>query len=189
MKTAREKLLATATKLFYTHGINAVGIDEIVRQSGVTKMTLYKHFRSKDRLAEAFLEEIYKQWSTWFSGRVAQRSAKAKKPEDRVLAIFDALQDWFETPGFRGCPFINTVSEITDRNHPARKIAVAFKSTLVDMIRAALEPLGRNSTELAVQLLMLMDGAIVRATMTDSAQPAKIARKAAARLLAADSSV
>ena len=184
MKTAREKLLSTATKLFYKYGINKVGIDEIVKQSGVTKMTLYKHFGSKDALAAAFLEEIYREWSAWFTGRVNDLSQDAKRPEDAVLAIFDALAEWFETPHFRGCPFINTVAEIADRNHPARRVAVGFKEKLLEIIRASLQPLGRQKTDLAVPLLFLVDGAIVRATMTDSSEPARIARKAAAKLLA-----
>jgi len=184
MKTAREKLLSTATRLFYKYGINSVGVDEIVRQSGVTKMTLYKHFRSKDALAAAFIEQIFKEWSTWFTGRVDELSKKARTPEERVLAIFDAEKEWFETPNFRGCPFINTVAELSDRNHPARKIAVEFKEKLLEIIRKSLEPLGRYKQELAVPLLLLVDGAIVRATMTDSSEPAKTARKAAAKLLA-----
>jgi AcrR family transcriptional regulator len=184
MKTAREKLLATATRLFYKYGINSVGVDEIVRQSGVTKMTLYKHFRSKDALATAFLEQIFKEWSAWFICRVNELSQKkARTPEERVLVIFDALKEWFESPNFRGCPFINTVAELADRNHPARKVAVDFKEKLLEIIRNSLEPLGRDKKELAVPLLLLVDGAIVRATMTDSSEPAKAARKAAASLL------
>jgi AcrR family transcriptional regulator len=186
MKTAREKLLSTATRLFYKYGINNVGVDEIVRQSGVTKMTLYKHFHSKDALATAFLEQIFKEWSAWFTARVEKLSEKAKKPEDRVLAIFDALGEWFGSPHFRGCPFINTVAEISDRSHPVRCVAVEFKNQLLQMIRASLATLGRDKTDLAVPLLLLVDGAIVRATMTDSSQPAKVARKAAAALLAAN---
>ena len=183
MKTARERVLGAATSLFYKYGINSVGVDEIVRKSGVTKMTLYKHFGSKDALAAAFLEEIFTRWSAWFAGRVSRLSASAKKPEDRVLAIFDALEEWFETPDFRGCPFINTVAEIPDCKHPARKAAAAFKEKLLELIEQALEPLGRNRGVLGVQLLLLVDGAVVRATMTGSSEAAGIARKAAAQLL------
>lgn len=187
MKTARQKLLSTATKLFYKHGIHAVGVDEIVRQSGVTKMTLYKHFGSKERLAEAYLEEHFGNWSVWFSNRVSELSAKARKPEERVLVIFDALEEWFASPDFRGCPLINTIAEISDPTNPVRKTAVAFKNKLLETIRTAVKSLDRGSNELAEQLLMLIDGAIVRATMLDSNQPAKVARKAAAKLLASRS--
>ena len=135
-------------------------------------------------LVSAFLEEIYRQWSAWFTDRVTTLSAKAKKPEDRVLTIFDALEEWFGTSGFRGCPFINTVAELSDRNHPARQVAVAFKQKLLESIETALRPLNRKRSDLSVQLLLLVDGAIVRATMTDSSRPAKIARKVAAQLLA-----
>ena len=184
MKTAREKVLSTATRLFYKRGINSVGVDEIVKQSGVTKMTLYKHYHSKDELAAAFLEQIYQQWNAWFTERVAQLSERVRKPEQRVLAIFDALEEWFQTPGFRGCPFINTVAELADRNHPARRVAVAFKQKLLESIHSAVQPLHHKKRDLDVQLLLLIDGAIVRATMTGSTRPARIARKAAAHLLA-----
>jgi AcrR family transcriptional regulator len=185
MKTARDKLVSVATKLFYQRGINSVGIDEIVRRSDVAKMTLYKHFPSKDALAAAFLKEIHQQWSSWFFDRVGQRAARMKTPEERVLVIFDVLQEWFKTPDFRGCPFINTVAELADRNHPVRQDAVSFKKMLLENIKTNLRPLGCvREEELAVQFLLLIDGAIVRAAMTNSAQPAKIARRAAAQLLA-----
>ncbi len=184
MKTAREKILSTASKLFYRRGINSVGVDEIVKRSGVTKMTLYKHFPSKDILATNCLGQIHHQWNSWFLDRVQVQSAVAKNPNEQVLVIFDILEEWFQSPGFRGCPFINTVAEIGDRHHPARKAAVAFKQKLLDTIQEALTSVGRGrSDELGVQLLMLIDGAIVRAVMTDSPRPAKIARKAAAKLL------
>jgi AcrR family transcriptional regulator len=184
IKTARERVLETATRLFYQRGIGGVGIDEIVRESGVTKMTLYKHFGSKDSLAAAFLEKIHAEWSAWFTERVAALAAKAKTPEGKVLAIFDALGEWFETPTFRGCPFINTVSEVSDRNHPARRLAVRFKQQLLDVIAAALLSSGlKKKEDLAEQLLILVDGAVIRALMTDSSRPARVARKAAGRLL------
>jgi AcrR family transcriptional regulator len=184
MKTAREKILTTASKLFYRHGINSVGVDEIVRRSGVTKMTLYKHFASKDILATSCLNEIHQQWNSWFLERVKVRGASVKTPDKRVLAIFDVLEEWFQTSGFRGCPFINTVAEIGERNHPARKAAVAFKQKLLETIEEALGPLTvKRTKDLAVQLLMLVDGAIVRAVMTESSRSAKIARNAAAQLL------
>ncbi|MCI0605617.1 TetR/AcrR family transcriptional regulator [bacterium] len=184
MKTAREKILSTASKLFYRRGINSVGVDEIVRRSGVTKMTLYKHFPSKDILATNCLGEIHQQWSSWFLKRVQVRGATAKTSEERILVIFDVLEEWFQTPGFRGCPFINTVAEIGERNHPARKAAVAFKQRLLDTIEETLSSVGGNHTNLlGVQLLMLVDGAIVRAVMTDSSRPANIAGNAARLLL------
>ncbi len=185
MKNAREKVLAAATTLFYKRGIRGVGIDEIVRHSKVTKMTLYKYFRSKDDLAAAFLQEIHRQWSLWFTERVARLSTSAGRPEDRVLAIFDALEEWFEMPSFRGCPFINTVAELSERKHPAHQAAVELKEKLLATIEDALRPLRQNRRELSEQLLLLVDGAIVRATMTGSSRPARVARKAAAQLLAA----
>ena len=146
-------------------------------------MTMYKHFGSKDALAAAFLEDIYGQWSAWFTQRVSVLSKTARRPEDRALTIFDALKEWFETPEFRGCPFINTVAEISDVRHPARKAAIGFKQNLLELIHDTLRASGQDRGDLAEQMLMLVDGAIVRATMTASSAPATKARKAAAKLL------
>ena len=105
---AREKILAAATRLFYAHGINNVGVDRVVVEAKVTKTSLYRHFPSKELLVLAFLERINAEWSEWMKVRVMGSSAD---PTARLLAVFDALGEWFKTPTFRGCPFINTSAE------------------------------------------------------------------------------
>ena len=95
--SARERILSTATRLFYEHGIHRVGIDLVIAESGVAKMSLYRQFGSKEELVLAFLDRINTEWFTWLSGRVAS----ARAPQ-RPLAVFDALGEWFKTPTFRG---------------------------------------------------------------------------------------
>lgn len=181
LPAARDRILDTATALFYRHGINNVGVDLVIARSGVAKMTLYRHFRSKDELILAFLEKINADWGSWLRGRVA---ASRLRGRNRPLAVFDALEEWFGMPEFRGCPFISTAAEIHDPAHPVHRAAWKFKQELRDYFRDLLREAGvANAPPLADQLLLLADGAIVRAAMEGGADAARAARRAAALLL------
>lgn len=177
----REKILATAARLFYGRGIHGVGVDLVVARARVTKTTLYRHFPSKEALVGAFLERINDEWSAWLRTRVAGAS---KRPRERLLAVFDALGEWFRTPTFRGCPFINTAAEAADRSSPTAKAAWRFKRGFRDYLRELAREAGVEGPDrLADQLLLLADGAIVRAAMTGEAGSAAVAKRAARALL------
>ncbi len=180
-RPTREKILDAATALFYSRGVHTVGVDEIVEKSGVAKMTLYKHFASKSDLASAYLERSDERWSERFFEDVKQR---APGPAGRLLAVFDVLGDWFATPGFRGCALLNFVLENGDGSDAGRDICRRHKQAvlgfLVDLARSARV---ERPLELAEQLLLLMDGAIVSAVMWNSALPAQRARQIASALL------
>lgn len=183
MKTrgAKERILATATKLFYARGISKVGVDLVVARAGVTKTSLYRHFPSKERLVAAFLARINDEWSVWLKTRVEDPSIH---PRERLLVVFDALGEWFRTPAFRGCPFINTSAQVSDASSETAKAALMFKNGFRDyLLRLAREAKVRDPELLAEQLLLLADGAIVRAAMTSDAGAAAVARKAASALL------
>jgi AcrR family transcriptional regulator len=180
--SARERIVDTATALFYRHGINKVGIDTVIAEAGVAKMTLYNHFRSKDDLVLAFLEKMNADWSAWLRTKVAESGSSAC---DLPLAVFDALEEWFATPEFRGCPFVSTAAEFRDPTHPAHRAAWKFKKGLRDYIADLLAAGGHDdSGALADQLLLLADGAIVRAAMEGGTSSARAARSAAAAVLA-----
>src|ERR1700738_4439290 len=109
---ARERILEAAYQLFSRQGIRAVGIDSIVEASGVARMTLYRHFASKDALVLAFLERRAERWiRDWLRCEVELR---ATDPGDRLLAIFDVFDQWFQRPDFEGCSFINVLLEIAE---------------------------------------------------------------------------
>ena len=178
---AKEKILATAVQLFYSRGINNVGIDEIIKVSGVAKMSLYNHFKSKDDLIVAFLERINSQWFQWIKDSVEKQETK---PEQRLLLFFDVLEEWFQTLEFRGCPFINTTAEISDAEHIAYKCALDFKQGLLDYIQELVKLSGYIDTNgLSSQILLLVDGAIIRAAMTKQAGSAKLAKQACISIL------
>jgi AcrR family transcriptional regulator len=120
----RDHLMATAWRLFYRDGYRAVGIDMILAEAGVAKMTLYNHFSSKDELIIAVLE---KRDCELRASIIAQVEATAGSPSDRLLAVFDWLETWFGSSDFNGCAFIRALSEYPDTTHPIHQTAWRHK--------------------------------------------------------------
>jgi AcrR family transcriptional regulator len=179
---ARERILATAYDLFCRYGIRAVGIDTIIERSGVAKMSVYRHFRSKDDLVLAVLDRREALWTEgWLEAEVERR---ATDPAERLLAIFDVFGDWFRRRDFEGCFFINALLEVTDRKH---RIHEASRVHLVH-IRTFLAGLAREAgvsdpESFAHQWHILMKGCIVAAAEGDR-RAASRAREMGALLLA-----
>ena len=153
---ARDRLLAAAARLFYAQGIAATGIDEILREAGVAKMTLYHHFGSKEGLALAFLEHRHTAWMARFHGALATAAPG-------LPGLADALEPWFQDGDFRGCAFLNTVCEGLSAP-PLLTAARRHKEDLLALIRTRC-PTGAEST-LAEEALLVLDGAILRRQMT-----------------------
>jgi AcrR family transcriptional regulator len=175
-------LLTTAEELFYAEGIRAVGIDRILAESGVGKASLYRHFAGKDELVVAVLTERDQRWRQWLAESVAGYGVP---PEQRVVAVFDALAERFERDDFRGCAFINTMIETADRTSPAHQVAAEHKTRLTDYLAALLADAGRpDRRDLAEQLTLLVDGAIVTAVREGSPAAALRAKSIAHALLA-----
>jgi AcrR family transcriptional regulator len=178
---ARQRILDTADRLFYTEGVRAVGIDRIIAESGAAKMTLYSHFRSKDDLILAVLQYREEQFMSWF-GQSMERHFEAGA--SRVAALFAALKEWFETPTFRGCAFINASVELADAKHPgflfARQHKERFHAFLATLIA---ETLSTAAARLAPAIAVLIEGAIVTAVIEGTSRPADVARDAALLLL------
>jgi AcrR family transcriptional regulator len=157
-RSARERILETASRLFYRDGFHAVGIDTIVAESGVAKMTLYRHFPSKDELIAAYLERSNAEFWTWLEAEIVD----VANPEAKLLAAFEAIGKLATSPRCLGCTFQAAASEFPELDHPGHVVAVAHKrrvlATFCDLAREAglREPAG-----LAAQLLLLMDGAWV----------------------------
>ena len=154
---ARERILATAGRLFYQEGLRATGIDRIIADSGVAKMSFYRHFPSKADLIRAFLEARHGNWMAWFAAAVERRIES-----QGFAAIAGALGEWFAEPDFRGCAFINTVTE-TGSDFP---LAVEHKRELEAYVRGLAERLGLASPALiAAKAMIVIEGTIVRAQM------------------------
>jgi len=177
----REKLIKTALELFAKNGIHATGIDTIVEQSGVTKKTLYAHFRSKEELVLAVLRQYDVLARNDFMRRVESRE---KTPRGRLLAIFDVAQRWFHQNNFYGCLFINTIGEYSDKTTPIRQICKEYKKSVKGYIRELCEQAGASDPQgLAEELAMLLEGATVTAQVSQNAKTAKIAKRVAKVLI------
>jgi AcrR family transcriptional regulator len=160
----RERIVEAATELFYAQGLRAVSAEKIIARVGITKVTFYRHFPTKDDLIVAALERRAK----WERDAVAQaRDAAGDAPGVfRILA--EAIGAEACRPGFRGCPFINAAAEYADPQHPVRRVVDAhrrwFRQTLQDLLDESAVP---DSARVADQLVMLRDGAMVCGYLSD----------------------
>jgi AcrR family transcriptional regulator len=159
---ARERILQTAYDLFSRHGIRAVGVDRIIAASGVAKMSLYRHFRSKDELVLAFLRQREERWTReWL---VAEATRRGETGAERLLAIFDVFGEWFAEPDFEGCSFINVLLEFDEVDHPIRIATTGHLATIRGLVRGFAEEAGVDDPEaVACQWHILMKGSIVAA--------------------------
>jgi len=167
----RERILKTASELFYREGTRAVGVDLIVERSGVAKTSLYRYFRTKDDLIEAFLlREDADFWSHW--DRVA--AAHKGTPERELDAQLKWIGDRVARAGYRGCPQINVSAEYADDNHPARKVALAHKAELRRRLREIARAMKlREPERFALQMAIMIDGALTSGTALHREGPAK----------------
>ena len=169
----RQRILAAADKLFYTQGIRAVGVDAVAAAAGVSKRTLYNHYPSKDALIVAYLTARFRH--------IAPSDAPAR---EQLLGAYDRLERLIADGSFRGCPYVNAVTELGDPRHPAVDIAVQFKEQRRLWYRALLERLhARNADGLATQLQILFEGALSAALVRGDPALARSARAAAEVLL------
>jgi AcrR family transcriptional regulator len=178
---ARTRILDSAYALFSRHGINAVGIDRIIAEAPVAKATLYHHFASKEDLACAFLDLRQRRWTVeWLQAEAERRAVTGA---GRVLAVFEALDEWFNRADYEGCAFIRTLLEVSDRNDPIRQRAVRHLEDIRTMMAGYAEQAGlKNAVSVGHQLQLLMMGAIVAASFGDS-QAARRAQPLAERVL------
>ncbi|MCQ4088334.1 TetR/AcrR family transcriptional regulator [Saccharibacillus sp. JS10] len=180
-KSKKEQILRVASNLFNKQGIRATGVDQVVAESQVAKMTLYNHFPSKDKLVLAYLERQDEQWRGWFQSSVEQRE---DTPQKRLLAVYDVLGEWFAAPEFTGCAFIKTASEYLDHSHPYFEATQRYKIILKNYIRELVEQSDFKKPEaLASALYLLVEGAITAYMLQSDTESADHAKNAAAILI------
>lgn len=152
---ARDRILFTAHDLLYHHGIRATGIDRVIAEAGVTKVTFYRHFPSKNDLIRAYLDHRHQHWLAWFKETLERHGGNAR-------GLAPTLAEWFRSEEFRGCAFINTVGELARDLPEVIDIARRHKQ---DMSRAISEllPASVDRDEMSTTLAVAIDGAIVRA--------------------------
>lgn len=152
---ARETILETASRLFARDGYRAVGVDRIVAESGVAKMTLYRHFPSKDDLIAAYLQERADWRFQWF-----EQITDGLDPRAALERIMDGVADLATSPGFQGCAFLASAAEFPEIDHPGHYMAQQHKTRIVEFLESLATGAGASDPRgLAEDLLLVMDGA------------------------------
>ncbi|MGP8305317.1 TetR/AcrR family transcriptional regulator [Vibrio sp. YIC-376] len=168
MSKKRQLLVDTALSLFYTHGINSIGINEILSVSGVAKRTLYTHFASKEALVLAALQQRHDTFASWLE----QKLAGATSDKELIHRLFSALASWFSSQepqlgNFRGCFFINTSAEFSDLNSEVARFCGYHKEEVRQIIASHLTS---NDSSLIDAICIMKEGAIVTAHVSGNGQ-------------------
>jgi len=177
--SARERLLAAANELFYAEGVNSVGIDQVIKQAGVAKASLYNTFGSKEELVKAYLQSRHARTTERLNAAVDRHT----DPVERLLAVFDAQGETFAQPDFRGCAFISASAEAPAGGLVERAADDYRHDVRALLVRLAREAGAPDPATLAHQLHLLYDGAGINAWMDHDPAAAGAASAAAAALL------
>jgi AcrR family transcriptional regulator len=179
--TKRDELVRSALEVFYQNGFHASGMDMLAAETGISKTSMYKHFRTKEDLIIAVLRLRDENFRNWLYRRMEEL---ADTPRGQLIAMFDALEEWFGQSGYRGCMFIKASSEFQDNQHPIHKQSADHKRMLEKHIsELAVAAELPNPEQLARQLLLLKEGAIVTAHLAHTDNPAQDAKSAAIALI------
>jgi AcrR family transcriptional regulator len=182
-KTApKDQLFQTAARLFYQHGYRAIGVDTIAAESGIGKMTLYRHYPSKDDLIVAFLRQSNEDFWDYFE----KSTHDAPTAREKLIAFFQALQEYVVSPACYGCPFLNVATEYPETDYAGHQVALEHKQAVrARFNQLAKEAGARQPKVLANALFLLMDGAYMAARMFGIAQsnPAADVTEVARQLL------
>ena len=177
----REELIRGALLIFYNEGFHATGMDRVAAETGVSKTAIYKHFRTKEDLILATLRLRDETFRYWFFSRMEKLSPE---PLGQLLAMFDALEEWFETDDFQGCMFVKAASEFQNISHPIHQQSAEHKRLLErHILKLAKNADITNPESMARQLLLLKEGAIVSAQLRHTQHPARDAKAVAIKLL------
>jgi len=174
----RDRLLATARRLFTRHGASNVGINDVTAAAGVARMTLYNNFPSKDALTAA----VYEEMARAVLQALSEMETSGRSEEENILAIFDHFDKSGHEADYRGCPLVHASLQAADASGPIYAIVHAYKRGLREHIVHVLEGC-RNRAELADQIVLLLDGAVTEAYLKGVADPVAAAKRAAATLL------
>ena len=179
--TAKQRILHAALERFNQDGIRPVSADAIIERANVAKMTFYKYFPTKDDLAAAYVHKRSDIWIAWLRSRVSELG---RTQTQRLLALFDALAEWYVSSDYRGCPFHRSAAEFNRLDNPIHQEVIRNKHQLriflIELIKAAGASKRR---QLANQLIILMSGATTMRDVEGPLRFAQDARRVAALLL------
>ena len=178
---AREKILETASRLFYRNGVRAVGVDLIVEKAGVAKTSLYRHFRTKDDLIAAFLErEDEDFWKHWDDVAVQHAADPFAELNAHMLWIGERVS----RDNYRGCPQINVAAEFPEAEHPALKVAADHKRNMRQKLEGIVMRMGiARPKEVAGQLSLLINGAFVSSQILEPGEAVTLLQQGATTMI------
>ncbi len=172
----KDKVFQTAARMFYQHGYRAIGVDTLTAESGIGKMTLYRHYPTKDDLIIAYLKDS----NDLFWNNFEQITKDAPTAREKLLAFFDGLQEYVQSPSCYGCPFLNVATEYPETDYLGHEVAIEHKQSVRVKFRQLAKEAGAVSPDiLADQLFLLMDGAYMASRMFGTKNPAAHLAKAA----------
>ncbi len=179
----RAQLVEIAMKLFDRYGYHATGVDRIIAESGIAKTTLYRHFPSKEDLIVTCLAKRDERFRDEMRECV---EATGHDPRERLLATFDYLQTWFDSPAFHGCPFVCAAGEYCEQNHPVFQQAILHKRLVIAYFEELAHAAGfTDAKNVAREINLLHEGAVAAAQVLGHEGVAAHAKQTARRLLAA----
>jgi AcrR family transcriptional regulator len=162
---ARLRLLTTATRIFYAEGIHSVGVDRIIAEAKVTRATFYRHFPGKEDLVVAYLQAADQAIRSQLEAAIAGASAA-----DGLRAIAASISRDIQSPGFRGCAFLNAVAEYPDPGHPVHQAVLAHRRWFTETITSLMASIEKHKAVVAAQhFVMLRDGAMASGCLFDPA--------------------
>ena len=180
----KDKVFQTAARMFYQHGYRAIGVDTLAAESGIGKMTLYRHYPTKDDLIVAYLKDS----NDLFWNNFEEITKDTPTAREKLLAFFEGLQNYVQSPACYGCPFLNVATEYPEGDYPGHQVAIDHKQSVRVKFRQLAKEAGAKKPDiLADQLFLLMDGAYMASRMFGSKNPA--AHLAAAAQILIDASL
>ena len=179
----KQRILATAAKLFYFEGYNQTGINQIISEAKVAKASMYQHFRSKQDIAVAYLQERHEMWMGNLQNYVASKTAG----KEQIIRSFDYLDDWLNEVGFRGCGFQNIITDLPKEQVKIPKVVVKHKRELTDWITKMLTVENKHNeqriNQLKMEIMVLIEGAIILSQINKDNAPILAAKRTCELLL------
>ncbi|MDQ8202492.1 TetR/AcrR family transcriptional regulator [Pelagicoccus sp. SDUM812003] len=186
-ESKKDQIIDVAAKLFFCQGYNATGIKQIIDEAGIAKGTFYCHFKSKEELGLAWLKRRHNDWSRWRQEEIARPGTT---PKEQLLALFTSLEEWMRKSDFRGCPFINTLTETPDADSPMRAEIKNHKQGMVDFILQRVEQIfpekdPEEQLHLSRIVFLLFEAAMIESQNFREFWPIDTARKQVAQAIGA----
>lgn len=180
----KERIIETASDLFYNQGYNQTGINQIIDQAGVAKASMYQHFRSKEDIAVAYLVARHAMWM----GNLEECVSKKKDPKSKVICVFDYLMEWLTDVNYRGCGWQNIITDLPSDHNKIKDQAIFHKNELRSWLHEQLiddaEYTNQEAKDLGDEVLILIEGAIILSQIQKDSWPIKTAKKACKKILA-----